>query len=150
MSNIGATGLVINIIASNSFPLVPLQITDFADDADPFDFENLTIAEDAMGLNGDYLTWSNANPLHPTLNVIPGSPSDKKLALLFELNRVGENKESAGDVISMVAQYPGQLPIILSGGAILNGSPVSSASNTGRIKSKQYGFGFGNKVGGIG
>lgn len=150
MGDISATGLVVTILASNSFAIVPLVITEFADDADPFDFENLTIGEDAMGLNGDYLTWASPTPLHPTLNVIPGSTSDKLLATLFELNRVGENKESAGDVISMTAQYPGQLPIVLSGGAILSGSPASSAANSGRIKSKQYGFGFGNKIGGIG
>jgi hypothetical protein len=150
MSNISATGLVVTIIASNSFPVAPIVLNDWADDADPFDFENLTIAADAMGLNGDYLTWSSPTPLRPTLNVIPGSESDKKLGLLFELNRVGEDKTGAGDVITMTGQYPGHLPIVLSGGAILNGSPASSAASSGRIKSKAYQFGFGNKVGGIG
>jgi len=150
MSDISATGLVVTILASNSFAVVPLVIDEWADDSDPFDFENLTIAQDAMGLNGDYLTWASATPLRPTLNVIPGSTSDQLLGTLFELNRVGENKASAGDVITMTAQYPGQLPIVLSGGALLNGSPASSAASAGRLKSKQYGFGFGNKIGGIG
>jgi len=150
MSNISATGLVVNIIASNSFPIAPLVITDFADDSDPFDFENLVIAEDSMGLNGDYLVWSSATPLRPTLNVIPGSPSDIVLGTLFELNRVGENKESAQDVITITAQYPGELPILLSGGAITAGAPASSAASSGRKKSKSYSFGFGNKIGGVG
>lgn len=147
MSNISASGLVVSILASNSFSIIPIIITQFADDADPFDFENLTIAEDGMGLNGDYVYYTNPTPIRPTLNVIPGSEDDKKLALLFELNRVGQNKEGANDVITMTAQYPGELPIILSGGGILSGAPASSAASAGRKKSKPYQFGFGNKVG---
>lgn len=150
MSNISATGLVVTIIASNSFPIAPLVITDWADDADPFDFENLTIAEDSMGMNGQYLTWSSPQPLRPTLNVIPGSESDQRLGLLFELNRVGEDKEGAGDVITMTAQYPGELPILLSGGSMLSGAPATSAASSGRKKTKPFTFGFGNKTGGIG
>ena len=147
MSNISATGLTITIIASNSFPVVPLIITEFADDSDPFDFENLTIAEDAMGLNGDYVFWTSATPIRPTIAVIPNSESDRRLAALLELNRVGENKAGAGDVITMVGQYPGELPIVLSGGTVLSGSPFSSGASSGRKKSKTYQFGFGNKVG---
>ena len=52
-----------------------------------------------------------------------------------------------GDVITMTWQYPGQLPNVLSGGAMLSGSPASSAASSGRKKSKAYQFGFGNKVG---
>lgn len=147
MSNISASGLTVLILASNSFPIAPLIINDFADDTDPFDFENLTIADDAMGLNGDYVYWTNPTPIRPTLAVIPGSVSDKLLASLFELNRVGQNKTGAGDVITMTALYPGELPIVLSGGGMLSGSPFSSASSSGRRKSKTYQFGFGNKVG---
>lgn len=147
---ISATGLVITVTASNSFPLVPITITDFADDTDPFDTEALTIAEDAMGLNGKYLSWSQPTPLRVTIAVIPGSDSDIALATLLELNRVGENKASAQDVITMTGQYPGQLPILLTGGAIISGSPISSAASSGRKKTKIYVFGFGNKIGGIG
>ena len=127
-----------------------MEIVDFADDSDPFDFENLVIAEDAMALNGNYLTWASANPLRLTLNVIPGSTSDILLGTLFGLNRVGENKTSAGDVITMIAQYVGELPILLSGGSMLSGAPASSAASSGRKKSKPYQFGFGNQVGGVG
>ena len=147
--SIAATGLVVTIIASNSFPVVPLVITDFADDADPFDFEDLVVAEDAMGLNGDYVYWTVATPVRPILNVIPGSESDKRLALLLELNRVGQNKEAAADVITMTAEYPGREPVVLTGGAILGGPPAKSAASSGRLKSQGYRFGFGNKVGGI-
>lgn len=147
MSNISATGLVVTILASNSFPIIPLVITDFADDNNPLDFEELTIAEDSMGLNGDYLYWTTPTPIRPTLSVIPGSESDLKLASLFELNRVGENKEGANDVITMTLQYPNELPVVLSGGGMLSGSPVSSAASSGRKNSKNYGFGFGNKIG---
>ena len=147
MARISATGLIVTVTASVSFP-VPVTLSEFADDADPFDFDNLVIGETAMALNGTLVGWSVANPINPTLNVVPGSEEDQFLGLLLELNRVGRGKSVAGDVITMTAQYPGdELPIILTGGQIISGSPASSAASSGRIKSKAFGFSFENRVG---
>jgi len=104
MENISGFGLVVSILASNSFP-VGLLISDFADDSDPFDFPVLQIGDSGMGLNGDLVVWQKPNPIKVTLNVIPGSFSDINLAILLEANRTGKNKSSARDVITMTGIY---------------------------------------------
>jgi hypothetical protein len=148
MQNISGFGLLINIIASNSFP-VGLLITEFADDSDPFDLPSIQIADKAMGLNGDLIIWSKANPIIVTLNVIPGSFSDLNLAVLLEANRVGKGKTGARDIITMTGIYPNNTPITLINGAITDGLPGSAVSSAGRLKSKSYSFAFENKVGGL-
>lgn len=76
MEDISGVGLRVTIVASNTFPS-GITITQFADDADPFDVPSMQLADKAMGLNGDLITWSKASPLTPTINVIPGSEDDK-------------------------------------------------------------------------
>ena len=91
MQNISGYGLSINILASTTFP-IGLFITEFADDSDPLDIPSLQVADSAMGLNGDLIVWSKANPIKATLDVIPNSFSDRNLAILLEANRVGKGK----------------------------------------------------------
>ena len=86
--NISGFDSAINIIASSTFP-VGFVVTQFADDSDPFDIPSLQIGDSAMGLNGDLLTWSKANPIKVTLNVVPLGDDDINLAILLEANRVG-------------------------------------------------------------
>lgn len=146
--NISGFGLIVNILASNTFP-VGLLLTEFADDSDPFDIPSLQIADKAMGLNGDLITWSKANPILITLNVIPQSVSDLNLAILLEANRVGRGKTGARDIITMTGIYPNGSPIILTNGAITDGIPGSPVASSGRLKSKTYQFAFENKAVGL-
>jgi hypothetical protein len=106
-----------------------------------------------MGLNGDLIVWSKANPIKATLDVIPNSFSDRNLAILLEANRVGKGKTSAKDIITMTLSYPPnpQFPIgsivILTQGVITDGLPLNSVSSAGRLKSKSYAFSFEQRVG---
>lgn len=148
MENISGYGLVVNVLASNSFP-VGLLLTEFADDSDPFDIAELQIADKAMGLNGDLITWSKPNPIIVTLNVIPQSFADLNLAILLEANRVGRGKIGARDIITMTATYPNGSPIVLINGVITDGIPGSPVASSARLKSKSYKFAFENKVAGL-
>lgn len=148
MENISGFGLIVNVLASNTFP-VGLLLTEFADDADPFDLPSLQIADKAMGLNGDLIIWSKPNPINVTLNVIAGSFTDANLAVLLEANRVGRGKTGARDVITMTAIYPSGNVLILNSGAITDGIPANSVASAARFKSKSYAFTFENKVGGL-
>ena len=143
--NISGFGLIINVLASNTFP-VGLSLTEFADDSDPFDIPSLQIADKAMGLNGDLIIWSKANPIIVTLNMIPQGTDDLNLAVLLEANRVGRGKIGARDIITMTGIYPDGSPIILTNGAITDGLPGSPVSSAGRLKSKTYSFCFENKT----
>jgi hypothetical protein len=147
MQNISGFGLSVNIIASKSFP-VALYLTEFADDADPLDIPNTQIADKAMGLNGDLVPWSKANPLIVNISVIPESDDDTNLAILLEANRVGRGKTSARDEITLNAVFPSGRFITYLKGAITDGPVASSVSSAGRLKSKTYSFCFENRIGG--
>ncbi len=147
MQNISGFGITVSIIASHTFP-VGLVINQFADDADPLDVPSIQIADKAMGINGDLIVWSKANPLIVTLDVIPSSFSDINLAILLEANRPGRGKIPALDLITMTVVYPAGNFVVLSNGAITDGMPFSAVSSAGRLKSKSYNFCFESRVGG--
>jgi hypothetical protein len=140
---IGGFGLSIFLIASNTYP-VGVTVEQFADDADPFDFPDIKIADIAMGLNGDMLSWSKAAPLLVNLAVVPESDDDTNLAVAFAANRVGKSKQSARDIWTMVGQYPSGAIVTLSAGRLTDGSISNSISSAARMKSKVYKFAFQN------
>ena len=139
--DISGFGLQINLIASNTFPS-GVTISQFADDADPFDTPAIQLADKAMGLNGDMVTWSAPAPLDVTLNIIPGSEDDDNLSALAEANRVSKGKSSARDQITLVAIYPSGKVRTFSGGRLTNAIPADSVASSGRLKTKPFTFAF--------
>lgn len=144
-NDISGFGLQIRLLADKTFP-AGVSITQFADDGDPFDLPSQQIADKAMGLNGDLLTWSKANPINITISVVPGSEDDINLGILFEANRVGKGKTSARDSITLTAIYPDESTITLTEGKITDGMPGNGIVSAGRMKTKAYQFSFENKV----
>lgn len=143
MNDISAFGLKVQLTASQTFPS-GISITQFADDADPFDAPSMQIRDKAMGINGDLIAWSKANPLPVTLNVIPNSEDDRNLAVLFEANRVGKGKQGARDVIGITVVYPDGRTASFTQGVITDGMAANSVASAGRFKSKAYVFAFEN------
>lgn len=141
MQDISATGIALLIKASRTFPQ-GFVVTQFADDADPFDMPALTVAATAMNVNGELVTWSSPQPILPSINVIPGSEDDNNLAILFEANRAAAGRVTARDIITMVAAYPDGSTVTLSNGKMLSGFPGKSIASAGRMKSKAYSFAF--------
>jgi len=146
MSDISSIGLKVRIVGSLTFP-VGFEVTQFADDSDPFDLPDIQIADKAMGVNGDLVTWSTAVPIEVSIAVIPDSDDDRNLGILAELNRVGRGKLPVKDSITMIRSFPDERPLILTNGKIVSMPPASSSSSAGRKKSKVYKFVFENKVG---
>lgn len=140
---IGGFGLVITLRASNTFPVF-MTLEQLADDADPFDFPEVKVADVAMGLNGDLLTWSKASPLLMQVAVVPESDDDNNCAVLLEANRVGKSKQSARDIITLSGRYPSGKIVTLSNGRITDGMLSNSISSAGRMKSMVYKFAFQN------
>jgi len=143
MQDISAFGIRVRLIASVTFP-VGIDVTQFADDGDSLDLPTQQIADKAMGVNGDLITWSKANPLNATLNIIPGSEDDRNLSVLLEANRVARGKRSARDVITMTVIYPDGSTQTWSPGRITDGTPGKALASSGRIKTKPYSFTFEN------
>lgn len=141
MNDVGGFGLQVLVRASKTFP-GGFTITQFPDDADPFDLPDLQIGDAASGLNGDLITWSKANPLAFAMALIPGSEDQKNMAVLFEANRPARGKRPAKDVITIVGIYPDGSTITLSSGIIYSGLPGKSVASSARYKSSVYNFRF--------
>lgn len=139
--NISGFGLSVQVLASRTFP-AGFTVTQFADDADPFDSPSIQLADKGMGLNGDQVVWAKATPIAVTLNVIAGSEDDKNLAVLLEANRVARGKVGARDEITMIANYPDGSTLNLTPGIITDGMVGKSVASAGRYKSKAYAFSF--------
>ncbi|MDR0736626.1 MAG: hypothetical protein LBF51_07330 [Zoogloeaceae bacterium] len=139
--DISGFGLELTLKASKTFPS-GIQITQFADDADPFDAPSIQIMDKGMGLNGDLVVWGVATPTTITLAVIPGSDDDRNLEILLENNRVKKGSAYNRDAIDLTAKYPDGKVVSLTGGAITDGIPLNAAASAGRLKSKTYAFVF--------
>ena len=148
--NISGFGLVVSIIASQTFPIGVL-INNWVDDTDPFDFPELTIGDSAMTANGQLVFWTSPKPVEVNLAVIPNSYSDIQLAILLRNNTAGYNKSVANDVITMTAIYPNnpEATLVLSQGYMLKGMPATSMASSARQKTKTYGFVFETISGGV-
>ncbi len=143
MQDISVFGLRVQLVASETFPS-GISVTQFADDQDPFDSPSMQIRDKAMGVNGDLIVWSKANPIAITLAVVPNSEDDKNLGVLFEANRVGKGKQGARDVVTITAVYPDGTTASFTQGAITDGMPANSPSSAGRLKTKTFAFAFEN------
>lgn len=139
--DVSATGLTILVRASITFPS-GFTVNAFADDADPFDIPDIAIATAAMGLNGDLITFSSPTPITPTLNVIPGSPEDQNLSILYNANRAARGRRVARDIITIIGTYPDGSTTTLTQGKMTSGNPGKSVASAGRIKTKAYTFAF--------
>lgn len=141
MQDISAYGIRVRVVASNTFP-AGIDVTAFADDGDSLGVEPQEIAATAMGVNGDLVTWSRANPLPVVLNVIPTSEDDRNLQVLVEANRAGRGKSPSRDVITLTAAYPDGSVKTWSNGVLVNGRVGNSLTSAGRMASNPYTFHF--------
>ena len=150
-NNTSGFGLACMIAASNTTGNIPVPLSDWADDIDPLDFQELEIMEGRFGPNGNFIVNSKANPVTLVLAAIPGSITDNTLATILEANRPSQNKSSAYDIITLTIYYPDDLlsAIILSDGYIMKGTPGTGMGGSGRLKTKSYTFQFGSKTGGL-
>ena len=144
-NDISGFGYQLRLIATSTFP-TGFTITQFADDADPFDLPSLQIGDTAMGLNGDLISWAKANPIVTSISVIPNSQDDINLSVLLEANRVGKGKNSARDNIILTGIYPDGRTITLTSGKITDGMVGNSVASAGRLKTKTYTFKFENVI----
>jgi hypothetical protein len=144
MTDISVFGIRIYLTASSTFP-AGISITEFADNADPMDVPTQQVGDAAMGVNGDLISWSKANPLAPVINVIPTGSNDINLAILLEANRASKGKVPARDRVDMIVYFPDGSTTTFINGVITEGMLVNSASSEGRLKTKPYSFKFESK-----
>lgn len=141
MADISGYGLRVTIKASRTFP-AGFTITQFADDADPIDNPAVDTSGVAMGLNGDLVSWGQAQPIGLTLNVIPGTEDDRNLRVLGNANVTSKGSRPARDVITATVSYPDGRVEQLVNGVITNFVRVTGVASGGRQKTTPYVFAF--------
>ena len=141
MLDLSASGFSIALFANKTFPASTL-LTQFADDADPFDLPAVDAAQVAMDVNGNMRSWSTPTPQTITINVVAGSEEDVNLGIIFEANVAKRGRRPAGDVITMVATYPNGEIVTARNGKITQGQRGTGVASAGRLKSKAYTFAF--------
>lgn len=146
MSDISVLGTKIRLLFSKSYPL-GFDVSQFSDDQDPWDFPELTIAESAMGANGNLVTYSTPNPIELTISVIPDWNGDaRNLSIAFDNNRPGSNKALLRDNITAVITTKDNISVSLINGSFISGVPFVSGQSAKRYKTLSYKFHFENGV----
>ncbi len=141
MADLSTTGLALRVVASNTFPN-GFTVTAFSSDSDPWDSPSLDISSTEMDLNGNLNAWQTPVPLTRTIGMTPGTEDERNMRALFEANRVGKDKRSARDRITIVATWPDGSTETLSNGVIVSGPSGKSTTQAARMKSVSYGFAF--------
>lgn len=145
MQNESASGISVTIVAIPTFP-AGFNITQFADDVDPVSIENVDIADTGMAVNGDMVVWGTPHEIPMNIAVLPGTEEAKNLDILYHANRVAKNKVAIRDVITATINYPDGERKVLTNGAIISGPPLTSASSSARLNTREYGFRFENML----
>ena len=140
---ITATGITYRVVASETFPN-GFDITELADDTDPFDFPDADIAEYGIALNGTLVTWNKAVALPVTFNIVPTLDEDKNLTALYNANRRTKDHQPVGDIITITANYPDGTKHTLTNGIIVSGAPLAGVAQNGRFKTRTFTFVFAN------
>lgn len=145
MHDVSASGVKLRIIASYTFP-AGFDVSRFADDADPLDSANVDIADTGMAVNGEMVTWTTPAGVPLDISVLPGTDEADNLETLWAVNRVGPNKISIHDIITIVATYPSGKVVTLTNGTIVSGPALTSADSSARLKTQTYSFMFETRV----
>lgn len=138
---VGSTGLLIILTVPVLFP-TGLELTEFANDADPLDFGEIQIGASAMNINGLKASWSTPAVVPMSISLTPGTEDDINMSLLFDTNRIGINKIITGADITAVVYYPDGISRRCTGGSVASYTPARSSTESGFFKSRTYSFEF--------
>lgn len=145
MENVSVNGSSARLVASFTFP-TGFDLIKFADDADPFDISDNTVASHGSGINGDLVVWSTANGIEISVSVLPGTDEANNLAILWSSNKVAVGKVAVKDILTLVINLPNGKQQIYSGGALISGPAGISGSSDGRQKTQTYSMVFETRV----
>ncbi|AUG84957.1 hypothetical protein MAELSTROM_37 [Pseudoalteromonas phage Maelstrom] len=139
MADVSHNGAIYTISASKTFAGVPIPISAFPKDTDPFDVPNTDIADMEIGTNGDAVTWDIQNPVESSLAIIPATNDHETLQSIYDANRAEKGKPSAKDLITLVRILPNGETTTLKG-RITSGPATTSLASSGKIKTPVYSF----------
>ena len=139
MADTSHNGAIYTISASKTFANVPLPISAFPKDTDPFDVPNTDIADMEIGTNGDDISWDVINPIEASLAIIPATDDHEILQTICNANRAEKGSPSARDKITLVRILPNGETTTMKG-RMTSGPATTSLASSGKIKTPVYMF----------
>lgn len=140
--DISGYGTTVDMIVPQLFP-AGLTLTQFADNVNPVEFEDLEIAGRAMGLNGDLAFWIKPAPIDVTFSVLAETEDDNNLKSILNASRAIRGKPNLKIIIpSATITYPSGKVVNLAKGYMLSGPVSSTVESEGRFSSNRYKFTF--------
>lgn len=141
MADVSHNGALYTIAASKTTAGIPIPITAFPKDTDPFDVPNTDIGDMEIGTNGDEIAWNMTNPIETTCAIIPATDDHEIMQRIYEANRAEKNSPSVKDKITVVRVLPNGETTTMKG-RIVSGPATTSLASSGKIKTPTYGFKF--------
>lgn len=141
MADTSHNGAIYTIAASNTTAGIPIPISAFPKDTDPFDVPNTDIGDMEIGTNGDEIYWSVTNPVESTCAIIPATDDHEIMQRIYDANRSEKGGSSAKDKITVVRVLPNGETTTMKG-RITSGPATTSLASSGKIKTPTYGFKF--------
>lgn len=139
MADTSHNGAIYTIHAPAGTAGLPLPISAFPKDTDPFDVPNTDIADLEIGTNGDAIGWTVQNPVESSLAVIPATDDHEIMQNIYNANRAEKGKRGANDVITLVRILPNGETTTMKG-KITSGPATTSLASSGKIKTPVYSF----------
>lgn len=141
-----SVGISVFLKASVTYPQ-GIAFSAFPDDSDVGITGNTEIAGSASGVNGELIWWKTASGIELQVPIIPNTPQEAQLDILFTANRASKNRFPAKDIITLVATNPVTgVAKTYTGGIVKNGAVGYQYGGDGRIKTKTYGFVFEDAI----
>ena len=141
MANTSFNGAIYTISASKTTAGIPIPISAFPKDTDPFEVPNSDVADMEIGTNGNEISWTVQNPVETTVAIIPATLDSEIMQRIYDSNRAENGKRSSNDRIVIVRVLPNGETTTLKG-RMTSGPATTSLGSSGKIKTPTYGFKF--------
>lgn len=123
------------------------DISDFLDDANPFQFPDTEVSGVGMNFKGALIRYARGNPFMFSVTVCAGSNSDKILRTALAKYHISNGEKIRGNGISATLSVPamgttGNNTYSLSKGVIVSGPMGPTATGEGKMQGNTYTFAF--------
>lgn len=142
------------IVSTGIPPLI--NITNFADDSNPIDVDQIEVTGHGINVNGTLVTWEKPTAYIVSVSVLAGTEEATNLNLLLEAShaRAGANfvlaptvtltkKIGKRNMLGVITSDDGET---YTNGRIVSGPAGTSIDSEGRKQSQTYTFVFENKI----
>lgn len=146
MADVSAVGISVRLVASVTYPQ-GITLTAFPEEGETGPTGETEIAGHASGVNGELIWWKTVNGIEFNLPIIPNTPDEALLDVLYQGNRAAKGRFPKKDIIQIVVINPVTgLSKTFKNGVVRTGSVGYQYGGDGRIRNKTYGFVFEDAI----